>query len=389
MEFLHLARDEKFIDHVIRMFEIAAPGASRYVVYNRSHPEEISLIRQRNRVECIPAGSPSWIELEQSLGQYRAVLIHCAEKELAGIMRACQGRTQLVWLSWGVDIYTMACVRQHGPDTWRLLLTRYYLLLTEQCKFLLRPLTHRILLNPWIPLDPLLRGALGSDYCIPVIPEDYELFKRRFGRRFHARRAEFNYACIEDNLGAMADRQVGGRNILLGNSASSSCNHAEMFRRLKHFDLSGRQVITPLSYGSGRYRYLATEDGRRQLGDAFAPLTDFIPLAEYTEMLCSCSAVVMNHYRQQAVGNILPVLWLGARLYLNERNPLYAFLKRLELPVFSISRDLTPGNPDVFAPLPDAERDRARTILLREYGRDTVIERTRKLVALLRGDAWS
>jgi len=100
-------------------------------------------------------------------------------------------------------------------------------------------------------------------------------------------------------------------------------------------------------------------------------------------VISSCTAVVMNHYRQQAVGNIIPVLWMGARLYLDVRNPLYHCLKRWGLPVFRIDRDLRPDNPEVFAPLPDADRELARTILNREYGYDTVLARTSRLIKAL------
>lgn len=387
-DILHLVRDEKFIDHVIDMFEAAAPGASRYVVYNRRSPDEIKLIKQRDRVDCVPCGTPAFAELQNSVGNYRGVLIHCAEKELAEFMQYCHGRTKLVWLSWGVDIYAMAGTRQHGWTTWKLLLTQESEGVGGKLKFLLRPLYHFLQLNPWAPRDPLLRGALGSDYCIPVIREDYELFQRRFGRKFPAKLLEFNYSCIEGLLGPLADRTapVNG-NILLGNSASSSCNHAEAIDLLRKFDLGGRKVITPLSYGSTRYRDLIRDYGQARLGRNFMPLIDFMPLPQYTETISSCSAVVMNHYRQQAVGNIIPMLWMGARLYLSERNPLYDCLQRWGLPVFRIEHDLRPDRLDTFAPLPDADRERARAILRREYGRDTVVARTANVVRTLRGEA--
>ena len=374
-QMLHLVRDEKFIDHVIQMFDAAAPGRSRYVVYDRRSPDEVRLIKQRERVECIPVGSPQFQALQQSVGAYRGVLIHCAEKELAEFMRCCHGRTKLVWLSWGVDIYSLACARQYGFDTWKALLANEPGIIGK-VKFLLRPGYHWLRLNPWFPSDPLLLGALGSDFCIPVIREDFELFQRRFGDRFHAELQEFNYSCIEGLLGDLTNRTAVGSNILLGNSASATCNHVEAIKRLCQFKLADRKVITPLSYGAPRYRELVCEYGRRQLGENFQALTDFMPLPQYTEVISSCSTVVMNHYRQQAVGNIIPMLWMGARLYLDVRNPLYHCLRRWGMPVFRIDADLRPDNPEALAPLTAADRERCREILRHEYGRETVVSRT-------------
>ena len=74
----------------------------------------------------------------------------------------------------------------------------------------------------------------------------------------------------------------------------------------------------PLTYGNGPYRDAVINAARECLGERFLPLVDFVSPDEYANLLRPCGHVVMNHRRQQAVGNIFAALWRGARVYLND-----------------------------------------------------------------------
>lgn len=110
---------------------------------------------------------------------------------------------------------------------------------------------------------------------------------------------------------------------MAGNSASATNNHVELFRKIRdQVDLSERKIIVPLSYGDICYRDKVIVDGKKILGNAFMPLVDFMPIGEYHKIISSCQFVVMNHLRQQALGNICSGLLAGAKIYLNNKNPL-------------------------------------------------------------------
>ena len=103
----------------------------------------------------------------------------------------------------------------------------------------------------------------------------------------------------------------------------------------------------------------------------------------YNAKLQSCGIVVMNHYRQQAVGNILTTLWLGAKLYLNECNPVYQYLHKLGIILFSIEKELVPDNPSVLTLMSDAEINHNRKILLQEFSRENLLLKTKALIERL------
>jgi hypothetical protein len=105
---------------------------------------------------------------------------------------------------------------------------------------------------------------------------------------------------------------------------------------------------------------------------------DFMPLHDYNNYLEQCGIVIMNHYRQQAVGNVLTMLWMGAKVYLDERNSLYHYLKRIGVYVFSIQKDLHEDNPDLFLLLNVEERNENRNILKAEIGQDHLLKELRR-----------
>ena len=88
------------------------------------------------------------------------------------------------------------------------------------------------------------------------------------------------------------------------------------------------KVFVPLSYGENtKYIELIKNKGMELLGNRFIPLFNFMKFEEYIKLLSSVDIVIMNHYRQQAVGNLRFLLAKGKKVYLNEINPLYHYFK--------------------------------------------------------------
>ena len=69
-----------------------------------------------------------------------------------------------------------------------------------------------------------------------------------------------------------------------------------------------------------------------------------MPLSDYTKLMQTCKVVIMNHYRQQAVGNIISAVYLGAKVFLNKENSAYLYLKGLGCPIYEITEDLNCHN---------------------------------------------
>jgi hypothetical protein len=121
--------------------------------------------------------------------------------------------------------------------------------------------------------------------------------------------------------------------------------------------------------------------GKHRLGDNFTALRAYVAPETYSATLRSCSIVAMNHVRQQALGNILLMLWFGARVFLNPRSPVRDALGALGISTDDIG-DL-PSYLRAPARLSRTEVFRIRQVLLTRFGRDAIVERTRALLAVL------
>ena len=171
---------------------------------------------------------------------------------------------------------------------------------------------------------------------------------------------------------------IKGNNVLLGNSATATNNHLEAFEIIQHINLLSRKLVCPLSYGDKTYSDKIVEEGSIRFGMNFQPLVDFLPLAEYQQIMGNCGIVIMNHYRQQAVGNVLNSIYLGAKVYLSQENTLYHYLKRLGCHIYCIEKDLSPQNESVLDLLSIDQMQHNRGILSKELNLESVISELRK-----------
>lgn len=108
----------------------------------------------------------------------------------------------------------------------------------------------------------------------------------------------------------------GVTKIILGNSATTSNCHLEALEQLSSFKDRAIQIIVPLSYGDKNYAELVIKHGRLIFGDKFIPLLDFMTSDEYAKLLASVDIGVFYNDRQQALGNIYALLYLGKKIFI-------------------------------------------------------------------------
>jgi dTDP-N-acetylfucosamine:lipid II N-acetylfucosaminyltransferase len=168
---------------------------------------------------------------------------------------------------------------------------------------------------------------------VPVVPSDFEVLTNKYSIK--ARSFHLNY--IDPRLDENCDQDfVRGGDILLGNSASYTNNHIDVLDVLKNIELGDRRLIIPLSYGNAVYaEYVRTYTSSSKLKNATC-LMAFLPLHEYNKIVLGCEIVIMNHYRQQGLGNIVTALTIGAAIYLNERSTIFNYLVSNGIVVFTM-----------------------------------------------------
>ena len=101
---------------------------------------------------------------------------------------------------------------------------------------------------------------------------------------------------------------------------------------------------------------------------------------QYLDILMSCSVGIFYHYRQQAMGNIIAMLFLGARIYMYAKSPVYQYLKRNQINIFDFDTDFDTYN---YKKLPKTEVVANRKILETLFNKDKVNNDLSNLIKLL------
>lgn len=336
LKILHLANDEKFIDQAVKAFERAAPGANDLYVYGRKPLKFVRSPAKIHSVVNIFAG-----RISKELSGYDVVIIHSLNPVWYKTIFKLSKDIPVVWLGWGYDY----CDMIYGSrEKMFLPLTRIELQeKLSQGNFLKK--VKSIIKKVLFPTkkSEIIRRL---NFFSPVLPAEYCMVRDKYSGEGFPEYVLWNYGNLEEDLvKGFADSQVTGNSILVGNSASAENNHIDSFSLLLKLGIDDRKVVVPLSYGDARYRDLILIKGREFLGERFEPLTDFMPISEYVRALESCGFVVMNHIRQQAVGNIIIMLYLGAKVFLRKECPTYAYLRGQGAVIFSIQE--LEENPDL------------------------------------------
>lgn len=365
---LHLLFDDKFGEYAVRQFS-GDNMLSEFVIVTHSGAPDCS--HKFERVNVIFEDKEDFQSLLHRLGEYNAIVLHgLFYPWQESVLRAVPEHVKVAWVFWGGDIYGRRDIADNYLST-----SSKRLRQKQNIKRFIKGIKAPTKFE--MPYDLLRR----VDYCLTDIPEDFVFVKRYLDSGI--KELWYNYYSVEETIGNLINAEHSGENILLGNSSSLECNHIDGMRQLKKLRLGSSKIVTPLSYGEPWIRRVMLKKGRHMFGDHFLPLISFIPRPDYNRIVQSCSVAVMPHYRPQAFGNILTALWLGARVYLSNRNPLLPFFKRIGTVIFSLEDDLTPDNPASLSPLPVGQMEQNRNVIASIYGRDAMHQKNLEIVKVL------
>lgn len=392
--FLHIIPDDKYIDAAHGVFEEAAPEAHDYLIVGNSGP--LRYIRTF-RPERLGIDAALKADFLQQLPSYKAVFVHYLTNAARWVVSAAPSETRFLWLAWGADYCHLIYRREELflPETYGLLSESLFArkwqdllnLLREGARMVPSPIKAVRLARLHSRFHEIAPNSAGE----PALINRFEAIATPIIEDYHAIRAkqpEVNISFLDWNYwteGFYPHNQhieSGGKNILLGNSATPENNHLEALEYLSEILPADRKVICPLSYGAKWYGDAVERSGRKLLGSRFVPLRKFMDSAAYSEVLGSCSIVLMNHVRQQAIGSILLSMSAGARVFLNAVNPINKAMQRIGVPIDTIGalpEFLKREEKGVSAENLFETREK----LDAHFGRSSVLRRTREILESL------
>ncbi|WP_433645739.1 TDP-N-acetylfucosamine:lipid II N-acetylfucosaminyltransferase [Leucobacter sp. W1038] len=309
-----------FIARLSGYLEQVLPGSSDFVILITGevfkHPVKGRLLAATPSVDEILA------LVSSKVNQYDYFVVHYLIPEWADLIPSVEKSVRVIWSGFGGDYYGSDISPDDG---------------------ILAPLTAE-LVGSWAPKlritgriaqklagyrqgSPKRRAVKRVDAFSAPVPTDLKIMRARYSQ-FRGDYVQLSYATSEESAGDALNPT--GENILVGNSASPSNNHLDVFEQLAGAKDPGRKVLVPLSYGEPQvYREAIIAAGVKHFGEDFVPILDFMPLDDYNRLISSCSFVIMGHRRQQGLGNILAALLSGSTLILDRANPVHEYLSQL------------------------------------------------------------
>ena len=385
MKILHLASNDKFINHAYQSFESVYPNANTVLIFEYEvlksqytpHPD-FTIIGYKDIL------NPSFIK---GLGQYDLVILHSIYPQFVSIVNRAPKTVKFVWIGWGFDYYRFIYKDERElylPET---------LALFERTRQK-RSLPGRIIQILKQPYKKILKMDEGSrikaiEKCAafaPVLEDDYNLVKQAGMIKNLPRFIDWNYGSLEEHwVKGFIGQRCDGDHILIGNSSDIENNHLDALESLaKAGKAEDQNVIVPLSYGDGRATHDVLKKGSLLFGDGFRALQDFMPIEEYIAIIKSCGFVIMNHKRQQGIGTIVLMLYLGAKVFLQEDCPSYHFFKRGGAIIFTVQE--LERNPALLqSRLPEKDIETNIAMLEKFWSKRAIENKTRALVEIVTG----
>jgi hypothetical protein len=382
---LHLVHDEKFVDMAFRIFEEVKPGQNECIVLSSS--DELIYIKT---TPCTII-DPMVMDLKKivsKIEEYDIIIIHMLDIYKRLILQHISKNSKIVWIGFGVDYYDL--IIKKNTDLFDNYTTKLYhqnklkrslkVPIYKNNKFLFI----RFLKNIRYVLQRRKKIKLVNSigFFAPVLSSEYDMIKETI-YNFKPQFLDWNYGTLEDDLiMGFENIKLSKKSILIGNSATYENNHLDIFKLLDRLNIKEHKIITPLSYGSIEYRDQIKCIGEEIFGDNFLPLIDFVPINEYITIISSCSVVIMNHIRQQALGNIITMMYLGAVIILKKENPIYKFFKKEGAIIFSVE-ELENNISLLKYHLHQQDIEINRKILRKYWSREVIHLKTKKLIDIV------
>lgn len=171
----------------------------------------------------------------------------------------------------------------------------------------------------------VVRNAQG---IINILPEERKYMIKNYkvkGTLFCAM-----YSADFELLKTIKNEKINNKEcvrIQIGNSATKTNNHIDILKKLSRFKDESIEIYVPLSYGNMNYAKRVIKEGRRLFGDKFFPMTELISYEKFKQFSNTIDIAIFDMKRQQALGNIITLIYYGKKVFLRNKSVLYHYFK--------------------------------------------------------------
>lgn len=321
---LHLFPAEKFtMDYVKKIYELFDESKHKFIVFGQDKKEyQLKKNIKRPGVMFTSTIFQMKKSIEKLVDESDIIICHSLFFKIIDLYLLnsffVQYEKKICWVIWGKDLY-----EDYEKS---------------------RGLKAYLLIKPII--KEYLRSKLIENMHAFITTGDYEALTERYHVKEDALvlGAQYSY-----NLLPVIDNGLNSKlQIMVGHSATATCRHIETFLLLKKY--VGRiKVFCPLSYPQDEeYIKMVIKSGLEFFGSDFVPMTEFMQYKDYVSFLNTIDIGVFNNSRQQGMGNITNLLYLGKKVYLSKDNTISKSYDKKEYFIFDCDEI---NNEDFLLPL--------------------------------------
>ena len=374
MKILHLINDHQVIERTLGVYEELFPNKNEVLFFNNS--KGIKHLDKYATSTLVTSKNVKQIAQSYDFSSISYVIAHYMTMDKINFIKLVPQNIHVCWEVYGYDLYDQFL----KPNGYKLLSIDPipYFKYARARKFF-RPLFNAALIlkgykyvYKW-QINRQFRyisNRIDSiQYCCRYDAKFIEDYAHREIPSYEV----FNYSLTEV-LGDLKDSPFSaGRNILVGNSASLSNNHFYILGFLQKMDISdGIRLILPLSYGGSR-RYVndVEKKYKESFPDRVQTLREYIPLHEYNKMFLEINSCIMSAWRQESIGTIIMCLYLGIKVFMSNRSPLYKWLVECGFKLYELE---SASREDMETPMDSDNRQSNRNLVLERYNEARVAE---------------
>lgn len=373
---VHICSDEKFIKLSYDQFEYLYPNQNQFYIYG-SGDNVIKYIKLNPFVKYLEINQFFFESLNDSI-----VIFHSIPIFLTAYLKYINSSNKVVWFLFGFETYGDSILYSENLLLDKITLNHFkekskQFSFNDKLQHSIFPIIRKFKKNWRLSKKEYLQRKTKErliqlkrvDYIGTSFEEERVLQSKILN--FERPLFHFWYYPLELIIDPGTKINFNKNKILIGHSGYPNGNHLDVFYKIKSLDLDKKQIIVPLSYGDQEYINKITELNPLRL-DNQQYITDFLKLKDYNILLNSVKIAIFNNRRQQAIGNIITLIYFGAKVFLSEKNTFYQYLKKIGIIVYSYEKDL--NNASINNIHNHQEIEYNRNILYKELNKKTLQE---------------
>ena len=378
LSILHISTNNIFIKSAFTTFERVFPNNNEVWIFTLDKEIKKPKIKYNKKFGLIDSLTPTFLN---ELKKFDIIILHSLELYWYPFVFLSSKNIKFAWIGWGYDyqnfIYknTDSLLHTKTNSLKKKCNDHNYISIKHVNKLILKLIL--IIYNIFISRTVFKKIKSFS----PVLKEEYDLIEKTKIIPHLPKFMPWNYGNLEDDyVKNLFNDKISGTSILVGNNASYTNNHIEIFEILGQIqEISSRKVFVPLSYGYDCYRTEILKKGNEMFGQNFNPIINFMPFDDYINTIKKCGFVIMYHLRQQSVGVLITMLYLGARVFLMKTNPTYIAFKKIGI-IINSTDDMVQDINLLSKPLEEFEIQINKSKLRTLWSKDVNDKKTKELI---------